>query len=342
MNAYEEMKNQILLNLTDRTQLTAEEIRKVISEIDRAAAGYEITKKPTEIILPEEAAPRLVRQYIACKMMQGMSELTTENYKRTLVQFFRYVKKPPEQVEANDIRMYLYDYQTRPGKTVSQATVNNYLRYIKYFFSWCQDSDLISRNPAKTVGSIKCEQKHRNAMSRRDLILLMNACRTEKERAIINVFFATGCRISEAVGMKTEDIDWRKKTIHVFGKGKKHRDVFFNDAAEIAMREYLEKRKQKSPYLFASDRENENGRRMTTAGMRAAIKRICESAGTGEMSVHVTPHVIRHTTATLALDAGMPVEQVQLMLGHSQIETTMKYIDVNRSAVMDSYRRHVI
>ena len=104
----------------------------------------------------------------------------------------------------------------------------------------------------------------------------------------------------------------------------------------------LNSRTQKSPYLFASDRENDRQRQMTTAGMRAAIGKICERAGVDAMSVHVTPHVIRHTTATLALNAGMPVEQVQQMLGHSQIETTMKYIDVNQTAVKDSYMRHVV
>ena len=342
MSAYEEMKAQIMTNLMEETTLDVEEIRKIMQQVDRAAAGYVIEKKPTDLIVPAEAAPRMVRQYIASKMMEGISGLTVENYKRTLMQFFSYIRKAPEEVEPNDIRMFLYDYQMRPGKKISQATANNYLRYIKYFFNWCQDSELISKNPGKSIGSIKCEKKHREAMSRHDLILLMNACRTDKEKAIINTFFATGCRISEAVGMKTEDINWRAKTIHVFGKGKKYRDVFFNDAAEIAMRTYLNSRTQQSPYLFASDRENDRQRQMTTAGMRAAIGKICERAGIDAMSVHVTPHVIRHTTATLALNAGMPVEQVQQMLGHSQIETTMKYIDVNQTAVKDSYMRHVV
>ena len=339
MSAYEEMKAQIMTNLMEETALDVEEIRRIMQQVDRAAAGYVIEKKPTDLIVPEEAAPRMVRQYIATKMMEGLSELTTENYKRTLVMFFRYVRKAPENVEPNDIRMFLYDYQHREAKKISLATLGNYLRYIKYFFAWCQDNDMISKNPAKNIGSIKAEQKHRNAMTRRDLVLLMNACRTDKERAIINMMYATGCRISEAVSIRLNDIDWREKKIAVIGKGRKHRDLLFNEAAEISMKIYLENRKQKSGFLFCSDRDNDRDRQLTTAGMRRIINDIGERSG---VSVHLTPHVIRHTTATLALDAGMPVEQVQQMLGHSQIETTMKYIDANKSTMLDSYRRHVI
>lgn len=336
-NAYEQMKIELTTALIDK--LPKETIEAVMKQLDITAASYSIELKSTALIRQEDAAPRLVRQYIATKMMEGISQNTVDNYKRTLISFFRFCKKQPADVEPNDIRMYVYWYQNEREEKVDNITLNNYIRFIKYFFGWAQDNEYIAKNPAKSVCFLKCEQKHRQAMTRRDLILLINACKTDKERAIINMMYATGCRISEAVSIRLDDIDWREKTISVIGKGRKHRDLLFNEAAEISMRIYLDNRKQESGYLFCSDRANDKDRQLTTAGMRRIINDIGDRAG---VSVHLTPHIIRHTTATLALDAGMPVEQVQRLLGHSQIETTMHYIDLNQDTVRQSYSKHVI
>ena len=332
MNAYEEMKNQILLNLTDRTQLTAEEIRKVISEIDRAAAGYEITKKPTEIILPEEAAPRLVRQYIACKMMQGMSELTTENYKRTLVQFFRYVKKPPEQVEANDIRMYLYDYQTRPGKTVSQATVNNYLRYIKYFFSWCQDSDLISRNPADNLGTIKVPKVVKDVFSDVDMEMLRRNCENVRDRAIVAFLASTGCRVSEMCSLNRDQVDLNNRECVVHGKGDKERTVYMDSVTALLIRNYLETRKDGNEALFVT----RLGVRFKEGGIRDMLKRLEGRSGVS----HVHPHKFRRTYATNMARRGMKIQVIARLMGHDKIETTMTYVMLYKEDIKHDYQHY--
>lgn len=336
MNGYEQMKNSFLAELNRvMPDVSGQTICAIGDALDKAAYPFEITTKETAIALREELIPEVVKIYIAVKKTEGLSHDTLSNYARILQQFFLRIKKQPEDVIANDIRMFLYNYQQH--RDVSNATLEKYREMICWFFAWAHREEYIQRDPSRSIKSIKAEVKERQALTQLELEHLRLACRSPREKAMLEFMYSTGCRVSELCAVKISDLNMSEKSVYLYGKGRKHRTSFMNARCEVALEEYLRCRKGNSEYLFVSNRQPYE--KLTKAAVEKIIR---ELASRSSVTKHVTPHVLRHTTATQAVNNGMPIEDVSKLLGHASIATTMIYAKVSKENVQTQHTKCVI
>lgn len=332
---YEQFRNHVMLNLS--SQFSPDILEKIGAVLDRTAIDYDIKKKETSLAVYNSDLPELVKTYLVCKKIEGLTDATLYNYRKQLHMFFLAMQKPPEQVKTNDIRVYLYKYQA--ARNVSNRTLDKYREFLGNFFRWATDEGYLQNNPASVIKPIKYETKPRQALTQMDLEYMRIACRTEKERAIVEVLYSTGCRVSELVGLKKDDIDWNTGSVHLFGKGSKHRTSFLNAKATVALQSYLDKREDHGEYLFVSDRRPHNP--IHKEAIEKIIRNISRRAS-DHVSKHVTPHVFRHTTATTALQNGMHIENISKLLGHERVDTTMIYAKLSMDQVQSGHRKYIV
>ena len=332
---YEQFKHQFIMLLSDG--FSAEEIGTIAMHLDMAAHDYDIKKKETSVVVYNSELPKLVKTYLVCKKLEGLSDQTLYNYGHYLQIFFLELQKAPEQVTANDIRVFLYQYQEK--KKVSNRTLDKYREYISHFYQWVCDEEYLDKNPARTIKPIKYEVKPRQALSQIELEYIRRACVTLKEKAIIEVLYSTGCRVSELARLKKSDMDWNEKSVHLFGKGNKHRTSFLNAKAEVAIKDYLATRTDENDSLFVSDRKPYNP--IKKDALEKIVRNISRRAA-GNVDKRVTPHVLRHTTATTAIRNGMPVEDISKLLGHSKIDTTMIYAKTSLANVQAGHKKYIV
>lgn len=305
---YEQFKNQIVMSLSQ--YFDAETVNSIIDKINLIANDYDINLKTKELVsYAANECPLLLRTYIACKKVEGLSEQTLYNYGHYLQIFFRTLQKEPKDVNPNDIRVFLYRYQETTG--ISNRTLDKYRTYITSFFRWAIDEEYLERNPAKSIKPIKYEAKPRQALTQIELEYLRLACDSVREQAMVEFLYSTGCRISELACVKKNDIDWKDKKVTLFGKGKKYRTSYLNAKAEVCLKQYLETRNDDCEYLFATIRKPY--RQMHRAGLERVVRSISLRAA-DNINKKVTPHILRHTTATVALENGMPVEDISKLL----------------------------
>lgn len=331
---YEHFKNELLARLSE--YFSSNDLKNFSKIIDIVATNYDIKTKCTDICVYEEDIPHLLKTYIVCKKIEGLSEKTLYNYLIILKNFFNNVKKSPENITANEIRIYLYTYQDL--KKITNRSLDKIRQIIAGFYQWAQDEEYISKNPAKSINKIKYEVKPRKSLTQIELEYIRRSCFSMKEKAIVEFLYSTGCRVSELSNVKISDVDFIEKKVHLIGKGNKHRESYINAKAEVALKEYIEIRKGESEYLFVSDRSP--FKQLSKAGIEKIIRNISTRVYGNKNTI--TPHVFRHTTATEAMRNGMPVESIQLMLGHSKIETTMIYAHADANIVQEQHRKAVI
>lgn len=310
-------------------------ITDVLHILDQLAERYEIQRKESSLMPYNEEMPEIVKIYIVCKKIAGLSQETLDAYTRTLGLFFRTVRKPMAKITANDIRVYLYSYQRERG--CSNRSLDKYRQYLSSFFSWAADEGYTQSNPMRTIPAIKYEHKPRKNLTQLELEYLRQACRTSREQAIIETLFSTGCRVSELAGLEKSDVDWNARTVHLFGKGSKHRTSFLNARAEVALKAYLETRNDDCDSLFVTERKPY--RPLKKEALEKIVRNIAERV---PEKIHVTPHILRHTTATLALQNGMPIADISKLLGHEKIDTTMIYAHTCMESVQAGHRKYVI
>lgn len=335
MNTYEQLKNQFLVELNGTMSLSGDDLNLITAALDRAAHPYEITLKETALSTKIDPIPAMLKTYIVVKKTEGISEGTIQNYWRILRAFFLCVKKQPEEVTANDIRMFIYNYQQTHN--VSDRTMDKYREMICWFFSWAHAEEYIARNPGRSVKAIKHEVKERESLSQIELEYLRMACKTKRDKAILEFLYSTGCRVSELTAVKKDDIDWHDRTVHLFGKGRKHRTSYINAKCEVALCEYLAQRTDDEPYLFVTERQKY--RKLTKDAVEKVIR---ELAARSKVEKHVTPHILRHTTATQATNNGMAIQDVSQLLGHANVATTMIYAKVAGAKVQAEHQRCVV
>lgn len=339
-NTYEQFKAEFLVELKRalKSQFVKSNIDPITIALDRAAFGYEFEPKTKALAVYNDPIPRLVRLYIAVKSTEGLSAGTIENYERVLCMFFLWVRRPPEEIVANDIRMWLYEYGQ--SKHIQDGTLDQYRAYICRFFRWAAENEYLKRNPAQPIRPIKCEKKTRSAMSQLELENLRSVCKTKRDKAMIEFLYSTGCRVSELLSVKLSDIDWEAKTIHLFGKGKKHRLSFMNARCEVALKSYLDSRSDQLEQVFVSERKyGGRPKQLTKEAVERVVKILSKTAG---LNKRITPHVLRHTTATIAVQNGMPIEDISKLLGHSSVATTMIYAKTSTERVYSNHRRCII
>ena len=330
----DKFRNEMLAALC--SAFTIEQIKIIANCFDKAAMKYDVSQAQLELTAEEAIGfEDVIQTFLVVKSMEGMARGTLENYAMRLNAFMQSSTKPIGQISANDIRLFLFNYQKIRG--VSNRTLESIRISICSFMRWAALEGYITKDPTQTVKPVKYTAKPRKALNQLELELIRQACQTPREIAIIETLYSTGCRVSELTGIQLSHIDWDKKTVSLLGKGQKYRTSYLNAKAEVSIRTYLSQRKHESDYLFCNDR---GGGQMGKDNVERMIKIIAQRAGLGDSSI--TPHVFRHTTATQALSSGMPVEDIQQILGHANIATTMVYAHVSQASVQEKHRKYII
>ena len=331
---YEQFKDQFITALS--ANFSTEDLLTIGSCLDTVANNYDISKKETAVVAYEQEIPETVEIYIVTKKIAGLSETSLYLYLMVLKDFFYTVRKQPEKVTANDIRIYLYQYQKVHG--ISNRTLDCRRTIICSYFNWMASEEYIDRNPAINIQPIKYERKHKKAMSQLDLEKVRLACETKREKAVVEMLYSTGCRVTELERLNISDVNFETKEVVLFGKGNKHRISYLNAKAEVALKDYLSERTDDNKALFVYERNPHA--RLKKSGIEDMIRKIMDR--TPDVTTHVTPHIFRHTTATAALDRGMNVVDVSRLLGHRRVETTMEYITTNSDSVKNNHHNCVI
>lgn len=339
MDSYEIFKTEFLIELRNKLpNLNIREIEDILHHLDEIAQKYSIEKKELELIILQEGYPQVLKLFIASKAIEEKSPGTLSLYKLTLGNFLSSIGKPFTNVTTNDIRVYLYNYKQSRG--VKNVTLDTMRRVINSFYEWCVSENLITRNPAKNIKPIKSDAVAREPLSSLELEYLREACKNIREKAIIDFLYSTGCRVSEMCNAKLKNIDWNNKSVFIeHGKGGYSRNVYLNAEAEVSLRKYLALRTINSEYIFAPAHKTKSAQ-TTPRAIQKLVKNLALRANI-DPNHKITPHVFRHTTATQALHNGMPIEQVQRLLGHKQINTTLIYTKLDDTEIQTAHNKYI-
>ncbi|NLE26499.1 MAG: tyrosine-type recombinase/integrase [Clostridiaceae bacterium] len=301
--------------------------------LDEELYHVTIASECTDLVVTENM-PGKVMLFLAAKKLDGMSIHTIKNYSFILRRFCNVLHKDIEQITSMDIRMFLALRSKEGLKNSSMAAT---IAALKSFFSWLENEEYITKSPMRKIKNIKVEKRLRKALTREELEMLRDVAKDLRDKAMLELFYSTGCRLDEIQKLNISDIDWANNQVRVIGKGNKERIVFLNARARIHLKKYLKTRKDTQPYLFVSERapHNQLGRR--------AIEKTFEKLGIkAGINRDVYPHLIRHTTATHMLQGGATLEEVQAYLGHDSPATTQIYAQIDNNAVKQSHLKHVV
>lgn len=331
------MKEKLLNDLMIRLDkiIPNENIEIIRRELSVILQDYEVSERETSIKLYNNPIPESYKAYIISRKIEGLSLNTLSNYDLYLKDFFYFVNKDIQKITTNDIRVYLYTVQKE--RNISNRTLDSRRATIHAFMEWCTNEGYIDKNPCRAIKPIKYERKPRKALTSMELERVRNACTTLKDKAIIEVLYSTGCRVSELTTLNINDVNFETKEVQLFGKGSVHRQSYLNAKAEFALKNYLNSRVDDNPALFVSDRKPYN--RMKKCGIEKRVKLIGETSG---IERQLFPHIFRHTNASNSIAHGMPIEEVQKLLGHSNINTTLIYAKVSQEDIKHSHKKYVI
>lgn len=332
-NMKDELISKIVMELSADVDIDAGELK---SKLYMIMHGYSIKLENTDLVIREENRNEwYFKKFIMTKTVQGLSEKTLAQYSAEIPRMLNAIGKSAEDVSSDDILYYLAVREHRDK--VSKVTVSNNLRYLRTFFEFLTVEGIIPTNPVRKIGSIKVAKKQKKAFSDVDVLKLRQGCKTVKEKLIVDMLLSTGCRVSELVSIKFEDIDGRK--INVLGKGNKERTVYLNAQARLTLDEYIQSTNTTmNPYILPSTRYINSAEHMSSGAVESFCRRLGER--TGVRNVH--PHRFRRTCATMALKRGMPVEQVSKMLGHEDLKTTQIYLDLDERNLEIAHEKYVV
>lgn len=296
----------------------------------RCLEGYEVKeKKKTES--SSDGNFRLLDLFISSKSVEGCSEKTLKYYKMTAEKLLQTLNKPIIDITTDDLRSYLSEYQDKNNS--SKVTMDNMRRIFSSFFSWLEDEDYITKSPVRRIHKVKCANIIKETFSDEALEILRDTCDNKRNLAMIELLASAGMRVGELVLLNKSDINFNERSCVVFGKGKKEREVYFDARTKLHLQQYLSMRTDNNEALFVSVKAPFN--RLQIGGVEKTVRKLGIMA-----AVHkVHPHKFRRTLATMAIDKGMPIEQVQDLLGHKNINTTMQYAMVNKANVKNSHRK---
>ena len=329
MNSNEE----VTIKLTGKLSLELPELDqlKIRNIIDKVLINYEINPKEKHLVVSD--IPEKIQYFLAVKKLDGAKSSTLYNYNLSLNKFSEFIHKTVNSITTVDIRMYLATISN--CKNLKSTSINNKISTLKSFFSWLENEEMIIKNPMRKIKNVKVPKRLRHSLTQDELELLRDACKTIRQRAILEFLFSTGCRLAEMVNVNKDDIKWDKGEITVIGKGDKERIVFINAKAKLYLKKYLKQRENiENPALFVTIRKP--NLRLGRRSIEKEINAIAESAG---INKPVYPHLIRHTTATLALKAGMSLTSIQSILGHEDPSTTQIYAETNTESVKEEYKK---
>ena len=273
-----------------------------------------------------------LKMFIDAKQIEGCSERTLQYYRVTIEHMLGSIETPIRKITTDEIRGYLVDYQK--VNNCSKVTVDNVRRNMSSFFSWLEEEDYILKSPMRRIHKIKTKQPVKETITDEMIEKLRDNCTCVRDLAMIDLLYSTGIRVGELVGLNISDVDFEERECIVFGKGDKERRVYFDAKAKLHLQEYIESRTDDNPALFVT--LDAPHARLKISGVEIRVRELGRKLNIDK----IHPHKFRRTMATRAIDKGMPIEQVQKILGHSQIDTTMQYAIVNQNNVKVSHRRY--
>lgn len=326
--AIESIRNLMLPHL-DNAQM-----RQLSFVLERVLSAYDISpKNPDGEIILGPSNPELLSSFLSAKLLEGCSDNTLRYYKAVLSRMINTNNKHVTHMRTEDLRQYLSDYELR--SRCSKANIDNIRRILSSFFSWLEDEDYILKSPIRRIKKIRSTRTVKDTYSDESLEKIRDGAKTLRDLAIIDLLASTGMRVGELVKLDIADIDFERRECVVLGKGNKERPVYFDARTKIHLRNYLKSRTDSSPALFVS--LSSPHRRLCISGVESRLRKLGKELGMD----HVHPHKFRRTLATRAIDKGMPIEQVQRLLGHAKIDTTLTYAMVDQSNVRASHRRYI-
>ncbi|MBQ7279116.1 MAG: tyrosine-type recombinase/integrase [Bacteroidales bacterium] len=329
------MKEKLILEISNAMTdiLSVEQLAKLNGVLLKSISKYTVS-------MGEEQAPSLatsnetlLKAFLSAKQVEGCSQPTIRYYGNTIKQLADNMPKRFTDYTTEDIRAYLAVFQQKHNAT--KVTVDNVRRIFSSFFSWLEEEDYILKNPVRRIHKVKTGTQVREILSDESLESIRDTCTRSRDLAMIDLLASTGMRVGELVKLNREDINFTERECVVFGKGNKQRIVYFNARAKIHLLQYLNERSDQNEALFVS--LNDPQKRLQISGVEVRLRKIGREANVPR----VHPHKFRRTLATMAIDKGMPVEQVQKLLGHVKIDTTMHYAMVSQNNVKLSHRRFI-
>lgn len=323
---------QIIVNEVVREMLpflNNAQLDKLQSVLKKALGGYEIRQGNTE----KEEEQDYVSLFLSAKRIEGCSEKSMAYYEATINTMLIEVKKEVRKIETDDIRNYLMAYQNK--KQSSKVTIDNIRRILSSFFSWLEDENFILKSPVRRIHKVKTMSTLKETYSDEALEMMRDNCTELRDLAMIDLLASTGMRVGEMVRINRADIDFNERECVVLGKGDKQRMVYFDARAKIHLKNYLESRNDDNPALFVSLASPH--KRLKINGIEKRLRNYGKQLGITK----VHPHKFRRTLATMAIDKGMPIEQLQQLLGHKRIDTTLQYAMVKQSNVKLAHRKFI-
>jgi site-specific recombinase XerD len=329
------MKEQIILTITqemlpylDNAQLL--QLQKVL---ERTLWNVEIAENDGKTNTPDMSNDEFLTAFISAKRIEGCSEKTLKYYRSTISKLISDTDKHITHITTDDLREYLAEYQK--DSTCSKSNIDNIRRILSSFFSWLEDENYILKSPVRRIHKIRSAKTVKETYTDEALERMRDNCENLRDLAIIDMLASTGMLVGELVGLNRADVDFESRECIVFGKGSKERPVYFDARTKIHLKNYLDSRTDSDPALFVSLLNPHT--RLKISGVEIRLRELGRKLGITK----VHPHKFRRTLATRAIDKGMPIEQVQKLLGHSKIDTTMQYAMVDQNNVKISHRKYI-
>lgn len=312
------------------SELVPIHVHEVKNRLSQIVVKYHVTKPESDEVHPDLLDN--IKLFLASKKLEGFSKNSLESYTLDLSKFAEHVKKPTVEINSADIRVYLSQFPH-----LKMSSVSKKLSVLKSFFGWLTAEEILLRDPTAKLKPPKQEKRMPKALSIEELEMLREACKTVRQRAFVEVMYATGCRLSEVSALNISDINFQSMSFKVFGKGSKEREVYLSFKACHHLKRYLASRIDDDQALFVTERKPY--RRLSNRGIQREIKLIAQNAG---IKKNVSPHVLRHTFATLTLNNGADIVAVQHLLGHSDPSTTQGYAVLSDEKKREQHKKYLV
>ena len=274
-----------------------------------------------------------INAFISAKEVEGCSARTLKYYREIIGKLVNTIDKPIKEIQTEEIRKYLADY--KENTKCNAITIDNLRRVLSSFFAWLEDEDYILKSPVRRIHKVKTPTIIKETLTDENLEKLRDTSNCIRDLVLVELLYSTGIRVGELIKLNISDINFEDRSCKVFGKGNKQREVYFDARTKIHLKQYINTRKDENEALFVS--KNKPHQRLSIAGIELIVRKL----GLETEINRVHPHKFRRTLATMAIDKGMPIEQVQKLLGHVKIETTMHYAMVNQNNVKISHRKYI-
>ena len=330
------MENNLIIEITKDLEdtLTIKQTENLKITLVKCFSRYDISLKDVERKQEDMENSKLIDKFLSAKKIEGCSIKTIEYYRNIILKMTMSIKKLIKTITTEDLRKYLSDYKEENNSSLT--TIDNMRRIFSSFFAWLEDENYIVKSPARRIHRVKTAKIMKNTFSDENIEQMRDLCKNDiRNLVLIELLLTTGMRVGELVNLNIPDINFEERSCIVLGKGNKQREVYFDAKTKIHLQEYLENRNDNEIALFVS--KNKRHQRLSISGIELIIRNIGKNINIDK----AYPHKFRRTLATMAIDKGMPIEQVQKLLGHVKIETTMHYAMVNQNNVKISHRKYI-